>query len=238
MLSLNSTASLSVASTGSYKRGLGLKEKLAEMETFRDILCRQVETLQTYFDACANSLTKGFEPYHKEFEKMAAEASSDIEDDEDDNESKQSAATLNRRDQTKKDAEKLIKDLSKATVEDHAAMAIDFKGEAFTFKATTTGIMHDLAHCIELMQQREEFWKKKVDKEIEKRKRLEDKYRELAKGNKAAIIIDGPDFEEGPHSNFLEEQFFDAVDSTLDTLEKEEERVRFWIKKSFLLMII
>ena len=69
MLSINSSASLSVQSTGSYKRGLGLKEKLAEMETFKDILCRQVETLQAYFDACANSLTDGFEPYHKEFEK-------------------------------------------------------------------------------------------------------------------------------------------------------------------------
>ena len=31
-----------------------MKEKLAEMETFRDILCRQVDTLQSYFDACAS----------------------------------------------------------------------------------------------------------------------------------------------------------------------------------------
>ena len=26
-----------------------------EMETFRDILCRQVDTLQTYFDGCADN---------------------------------------------------------------------------------------------------------------------------------------------------------------------------------------
>lgn len=32
---------------------LGLKEKLAEMETYRDILCNQIETLQGYFDSCA-----------------------------------------------------------------------------------------------------------------------------------------------------------------------------------------
>lgn len=25
-----------------------------EMETFRDILCRQVDTLQSYFDSCAD----------------------------------------------------------------------------------------------------------------------------------------------------------------------------------------
>lgn len=33
-----------------------MKEKLAEMETFRDILCRQVDTLQSYFDACASAI--------------------------------------------------------------------------------------------------------------------------------------------------------------------------------------
>ena len=32
----------------------GLTEKLAEMETYRDILCRQIETLQSYFDACSD----------------------------------------------------------------------------------------------------------------------------------------------------------------------------------------
>jgi len=33
----------------------GLKEKLAEMETFRDILCGQIDTLQGFFDQCAQS---------------------------------------------------------------------------------------------------------------------------------------------------------------------------------------
>lgn len=47
----------------------------------------------------------------------------------------------------------------------------------------------------------------------------------MAKGAKNQIIIAGPDFEEGPHSNIKDEQFFDAIDSTLDTLEQEEERV-------------
>ena len=35
---------------------LGISEKLAELETFRDILCRQIDTLQSYFDACASSV--------------------------------------------------------------------------------------------------------------------------------------------------------------------------------------
>jgi len=152
MLSINSSASLSVQSTGSYKRGLGLKEKLAEMETFKDILCRQVETLQAYFDACANSLTDGFEPYHKEFEK-----SNNVYDEDDEDDDEGNLSVKNKEiSETKK--------LSKARMEDHAAMRLDFKGEAYTFKATTTGILHNLGHCIELMQQREDFLKKKLDK--------------------------------------------------------------------------
>lgn len=39
-----------------FKKGRGLKEKLAELETFRDIVSKQIETLQTYFDACADTV--------------------------------------------------------------------------------------------------------------------------------------------------------------------------------------
>ncbi len=40
------------------QKGYSLREKLAEMETFRDILCRQVDTLQKYFDNCADIESK------------------------------------------------------------------------------------------------------------------------------------------------------------------------------------
>ena len=43
---------------------------------------------------------------------------------------------------------------------------IDFRGEAITFKATTTGIITSLAHCIDAMNKREEYWQKKFDKVI------------------------------------------------------------------------
>ena len=49
-------------------------------------------------------------------------------------------------------------------LQQHGAHAIDFKGEAFTFKATTTGILATLSHCVDLMQQREEAWKKRLEK--------------------------------------------------------------------------
>jgi collagen type IV alpha-3-binding protein len=41
---------------------------------------------------------------------------------------------------------------------------IDFRGEAITFKATTAGIISSLNYCIDVMNKREEYWKKKFDK--------------------------------------------------------------------------
>ena len=41
---------------------------------------------------------------------------------------------------------------------------IDFRGEAITFKATTAGILASLAHCIDMMNKREEYWQKKCEK--------------------------------------------------------------------------
>lgn len=44
---------MSTTSTSSFRKGRGLKVKLAELETYRDILVQQIETIQKYFDACA-----------------------------------------------------------------------------------------------------------------------------------------------------------------------------------------
>lgn len=50
---------LSTASGSSLKRtNRSLREKVYEIETFKDILCGQIDTLQRYFDACAE-LTGG-----------------------------------------------------------------------------------------------------------------------------------------------------------------------------------
>ena len=136
-------------------------------------------------------------------------------------------------------------------LQQHGAHAIDFKGESFTFKATTAGILATLSHCIDLMQQREESWKRKLDKvttnatiyrpcrtcsfdsaskcivdvcqqEMDKRKRYEEAYKHAAAEKPKQIVFGGPDFEEGPHSVIKEDEFFDAVDSALDKLEQEQ----------------
>ena len=68
----------------------------------------------------------------------------------------------------------------------HGIHALDFKGEAITFKATTAGILATMSHCIEVMSQREEQWKKKLEREQTARKRLEEKLKRVGLVHTAA----------------------------------------------------
>ncbi|CAF3843602.1 unnamed protein product [Rotaria magnacalcarata] len=208
--SLASTASASVASTGSFKKDRSLKEKLNELETFRELLVQQVATLQTYFDACANAVTKGFEPYQKEYENVT---DLDFEESLDKNDSKSILDGDTVRNPSIKPK------FDRLALDDHAAMAIDFKGEALTFKATTDGVIHNVAFSIELMQKREDVWRKKYEKELERRKRFQDLYNQINK--KKVPAFGSPDAEEGPHSTLKEDEFFDALDQSLDRIDRD-----------------
>ncbi|KAM9821035.1 ceramide transfer protein-like [Neosynchiropus ocellatus] len=207
MLSLTSAASgYSATSTSSFKKGHSLREKLAEMETFRDILCRQVDTLQRYFDGCADA------------SKDELQRDRMVEDDEDDFPSARGDGDfLHNSDGSSK--EKLFQPLSQREVN-----YIDFKGEAITFKATTAGILATLSHCIELMVKREDSWQKRLDKEMEKRRRIEDSYKSALNELKKKSHFHGPDYEEGPNSLINEDEFFDAVEAALDRQDKIEEQ--------------
>ncbi|KAG8130993.1 hypothetical protein E2320_017800 [Naja naja] len=173
MASLVSGASgYSATSTSSFKKGHSLREKLAEMETFRDILCRQVDTLQKYFDACADAVSKD------ELQRDKV-----VEDDEDDFPT------------TRSDGEFLHTNGRFPHVTPKGINGIDFKGEAITFKATTAGILATLSHCIELMVKREESWQKRLDKEVEKRRRIEEAYKNAMTELKKKSHFGGPDYE-------------------------------------------
>ncbi|XP_071012894.1 ceramide transfer protein-like isoform X5 [Oncorhynchus clarkii lewisi] len=207
MLSLTSAASgFSATSTSSFK-GHSLREKLAEMETFRDILCRQVDTLQKYFDGCADGVSKD------EFQRDKV-----VEEDEDDfpTSTRPNGDCLHNNNGSK---EKLFLPASPKGMN-----GIDFKGEAITFKATTAGILSTLSHCIELMVKREDSWQKRLDKELEKRRRVEDAYKSALSELKKKSHYGGPDYEEGPNSLINEEEFFDAVEAALDRQDKIEEQ--------------
>ncbi|XP_035620055.1 ceramide transfer protein-like isoform X2 [Oncorhynchus keta] len=207
MLSLTSAASgFSATSTSSFK-GHSLPEKLAEMETFRDILCRQVDTLQKYFDSCADGVSKD------EFQRDRV-----VEEDEDDFplSTRPDGDCLYNNNGSK---EKLF-----PAANPKGMNGIDFKGEAITFKATTAGILSTLSHCIELMVKREDSWQKRLDKELEKRRRVEDAYKSALSELKKKSHYGGPDYEEGPNSLIKEDEFFDAVEAALDRQDKIEEQ--------------
>uniref|UniRef100_A0A7N8XH92 Ceramide transfer protein n=1 Tax=Mastacembelus armatus TaxID=205130 RepID=A0A7N8XH92_9TELE len=186
-----------------------LREKLAEMETFRDILCRQVDTLQKYFDSCADAVSKD------EFQRDR------VEEDEDD------FLTTTRPDVEYSHNNNGSKEKCDSLCIPKGMNGIDFKGEAITFKATTAGILSTLSHCIELMVKREESWQKRLDKELEKRRRVEDAYRSAVHELKKKSHYGGPDYEEGPNSLINEDEFFDAVEAALDRQDKMEEQVFF-----------
>ncbi|XP_063279418.1 ceramide transfer protein isoform X2 [Prinia subflava] len=207
MVSLVSGASgYSATSTSSFKKGHSLREKLAEMETFRDILCRQVDTLQKYFDACADAVSKD------ELQRDKV-----VEDDEDDFPTVRPDGDFVHNSNSSK--EKLFPHVTPKGIN-----GIDFKGEAITFKATTAGILATLSHCIELMVKREESWQKRLDKETEKRRRIEEAYKNAVTELKKKSHFGGPDYEEGPNSLINEEEFFDAVEAALDRQDKMEEQ--------------
>jgi len=171
-------------------KSMGLSEKLSECETFKDILCQQIDTLQSYFDACSDVA-----------DAMKAENSVKVDTPH--------------------------SSISRDLLLQHGLHAVDFKGEAITFKATTTGILATISYCIELMVQREEMVRRRLEKEQAARKLLEDKCRLLEEAAKApsskVMVKAGPDFEEGPHSQIGEDEFFDAVETALDRLEEQLE---------------
>ncbi|XP_073680654.1 ceramide transfer protein isoform X3 [Garra rufa] len=207
MLSLTSaTSGYSATSTSSFKKGHSLREKLAEMETFRDILCRQVDTLQKYFDGCADAVNKD----ELQRDKI-------VEDDEDGFPNTRSDGEFLHNNNGSK--EKLFQCLSHKGIN-----GIDFKGEAITFKATTAGILATLSHCIDLMVKREDSWQKRLDKEMEKRRRVEEAYKSALSELKKKSHFGGPDYEEGPNSLINEDEFFDAVEAALDRQDKIEEQ--------------
>ncbi|XP_029025328.1 ceramide transfer protein-like [Betta splendens] len=206
MLSLTSaTSGYSATSTSSFKKGHSLREKLAEMETFRDILCRQVDTLQKYFDSCAD------------VSKDELQRDRIVEDDEDDFPNTRSEGDFLHNNNGSK--EKLFQSSSPKGIN-----GIDFKGEAITFKATTAGILATLSHCIDLMVKREDSWQKRLDKVDGKRRRIEESYKSTLNELKKKSHFGGPDYEEGPNSLINEDEFFDAVEAALDRQDKIEEQ--------------
>lgn len=73
---------------------------------------------------------------------------------------------------------------------------IDFKGEAITFRTTTAAVLDTLAHCAELVTQREEAWRKRLERETERRRRCESLSKSYFEQlQKMRVVHPGPDLE-------------------------------------------
>ncbi|KAH9506414.1 Collagen type IV alpha-3-binding protein, variant 2 [Dermatophagoides farinae] len=222
------------------------KEQLSEMETFRTILYQQIKTLQHYFDSSLQStnIVNEHLKRHRRHQSMNGFNYLDCNNEQVIN------STTNRN---------VVSQLSSSSTstsssgisaaKNHDNIFVDFKKEAYTFKATTAGIITSLSNCIDLMTQREEHWKKRLEKEQQRRRKIEDQSKrlgaELEETRRAlaelqfelqrntlqpnkdkVILIGGPDYEEGPHSMIKEEEFFDAIDAALDRSDQQEEDMR------------
>ncbi|ODM92755.1 Collagen type IV alpha-3-binding protein [Orchesella cincta] len=109
---------------------------------------------------------------------------------------------------------------------------VDFRGEALTFKTCFMKfkfilgdngcLINSVSSCTEFMTQREDLWKKKHEREVQKRKKLEENFNQaLKRAQRKKAAMGGPDCEEGPHSTLNEDEFYDAVELGLDRLEEE-----------------
>ena len=191
LLSVNSQT-VSLNSGSSFRHARNLKEKLAELETFRDILNQKIETLQRFFDHCADLADDG------------NDARSLLKDDS----IEESFRVFNAKSKAPKDA-------------------IDFRGEAITFKATTAGVLTTLSHCIDVMQKREETLLKKLDREKEKQRNIEDHHEKaLQSARRSMAFVGSPDLEEGPRSELTEEMFYECMEAALDKQDRFEEDLR------------
>ncbi|XP_018020850.1 ceramide transfer protein isoform X2 [Hyalella azteca] len=224
-----STVSLSSNSVtaAAAKSSKGLRDKLAELETYRDILIKQMDALQSFFDACSDlSKNKSLlcNGSHDSGDVVTAEGELPVAPE----------VTL-----------------TTDMLDKYGASVLDFKGEALTFKATTAGIQQTLAQCVEILSQREEAYKRRLEKEVERRKCAEERVQQykaqveecgVSGGGVGAaavgigsmprvtvpadargMMLGGPDYEEGPHSVMGEDEFYDAVESTLDKMDEEDE---------------
>jgi len=66
------------------------------------------------------------------------------------------------------------------------------------FQATTAAILTSMSNCIEVMSQREEIWRKRTEKEVDKRKKIEEYFKQAlkeAQETKKTVLMGGPDCE-------------------------------------------
>ncbi|XP_065185146.1 ceramide transfer protein-like [Sycon ciliatum] len=178
-----------------------LKEKVLEMETFRDLLQHQMDTLQTTFDECLGCMPPSSLVSTPEFDNMATldddydkDSSEDCLDDE-------SQAMISKKSSktsvsAKKQPLRRLSSVSSSSRHQQAAHnqqqpcsnfdhrccevvrsltqhSSDVRSELITFRATMAGVLSTLTQCSDMFQRKDDRFQRMLDHERDRRKRLE-----------------------------------------------------------------
>eukprot|EP00128_Syssomonas_multiformis_P007227 Colp12_sorted_trinity150504_noHs@21788 len=105
---------------------------------------------------------------------------------------------------------------------------IEFKQDTTAFKATANGMIETFEQSIEMLQRYEDEWHQKVTHEKEKVRQLQDKLDVAHAIVKRGSIskYQSPDAQEGPHMALDEAEFYDAIEYTIDELEKADQQAK------------
>lgn len=224
--SVLSLSALSQTSTTSMKSNHNVQMKLAEIMTYREILCRQVDVLQAFYDAASEiqasrsigqsnssspEVTTGpigparsIDEHPEEVEEFVKPSSSSTSLPRSMAPTSPIPARLNPiKGHRRTESDPFAFQQHTRPLQYHRTPIdvanIDLRGEAITFKATTAAIVASLSHCVELMSKREEYWQKKIEKETERRHKAEVAAHAAMNGPRVrAYEYAGPDFEVSP----------------------------------------
>lgn len=183
---------------------LGLKERLLEIDTLKDMLSKQIDNLQNYYDILAQCLSNPT----RDIDLGMDDISDEYMNDTNYNLNEVHEAKLS--DPPRINEENNLENVRKMIEQQN----IDFRGEAISFRSTTSGIISTLNHCVDIIDGRERSWRRVLQLEKDKRRSILDKYNNLVKlFNKKCLTVNGPDCEEGPNCVLNDDEFFDALET-------------------------
>lgn len=90
----------------------------------------------------------------------------------------------------------------------------DLKGESIVFKETADELLKCVSKCIQTISKRKEMWRRQLEKELWRSGRVKDPCHD-----KSSHV--SSHHEEGPCNTLGDEEFYDAIEVSLDKMEEE-----------------
>ena len=190
-------SAMSLSSTSSVRKSAQpLKEKLAEMETFKDILSQQIDKLGAHIDL------------------QSQVRSREYEDSSDFDESNQS---ITKRVNNHESAERLDFRAEAITFKATANGILFSLANCIETLSRSEETWRKKLEKEQIARKRaEELYRKAIEEAEPVKPETPSKPSQMG-------IMKSPDYEEGPNSQIGEDEFFDAVETALDKLQEEQE---------------